>query len=399
MAARAGVSPSTTAVNPEIWAVAARGAVAVDERREGRAPPLDAFSQDGPNSPVQADDFIEAELVSASFGVDAGPEQGFVGVDIAETSDERLVEDGTLDLRGSALQGGIEPRGGEIARQRFRAKAPVQCLDDILIDVKDAAELALVGKPEVPSVVEVEGEVLESERRIAAFDKLHLAGHPEMDNERGAVVQWEDEVLATPSDVDHGTTNEVGGGPGGGVPKDARKRLELDVGNGPAEELVADGAADCFDFREFRHTMVRDRWAYEVCGDDSEIVSRTVVRTGMAAASNGNEDCIFCRIARGEVTTEFVAETSQAVAFNDLHPAAPVHILVAPRRHITSLRELRDPVLAGDLLLFAARVARGAGLHEGGYRIVANDGADAGQTVHHLHFHVLGGHPLQTALG
>lgn len=119
----------------------------------------------------------------------------------------------------------------------------------------------------------------------------------------------------------------------------------------------------------------------------------------MAMASNGREDCIFCRIAGGDVKTDFVAEMGQAVAFNDLQPAAPVHILVVPRRHVSSLRELRDPVLAADLLLLAAQVARQAGLHEGGYRVVTNDGADAGQTVNHLHFHVLGGHPLQTALG
>lgn len=119
----------------------------------------------------------------------------------------------------------------------------------------------------------------------------------------------------------------------------------------------------------------------------------------MAAASNGNEDCIFCRIGKGELKTEFVAETNQAVAFNDLQPAAPVHILVVPRRHVSSLRDLRDPVLAADLLFLATQVAREAGLHEGGYRIVTNDGPDAGQTVPHLHFHVLGGHTLQTALG
>lgn len=119
----------------------------------------------------------------------------------------------------------------------------------------------------------------------------------------------------------------------------------------------------------------------------------------MAAVNDGNEDCIFCRIASGKLGTEFVAETSQAVAFSDLHPAAPVHVLVAPRRHIPSLRDLRDPVLAADLLFLAAQVARGAGLHVGGYRVVTNDGPDAGQTVHHLHFHVLGGQELRSALG
>jgi histidine triad (HIT) family protein len=117
-------------------------------------------------------------------------------------------------------------------------------------------------------------------------------------------------------------------------------------------------------------------------------------------ADNSNE-CIFCRIVRGDFGTEFVAESEGAVAFRDIQPAAPTHVLVVPKRHISSLRELGpdDAALGGELLVLAARVAAEAGLHEGGYRVVTNDGPDAGQTVFHLHLHVLGGRRLGPMVG
>ena len=112
-------------------------------------------------------------------------------------------------------------------------------------------------------------------------------------------------------------------------------------------------------------------------------------------------NCIFCRIALGEFGTEFVGESEHSVAFRDLHPQAPVHILVVPRRHFSALRELgpAESVIAADALLLASRVAAEQGIHEGGYRVLTNDGADAGQTVAHLHFHVLGGGKLTAGLG
>jgi len=118
-------------------------------------------------------------------------------------------------------------------------------------------------------------------------------------------------------------------------------------------------------------------------------------------AQESSADCIFCRIVRGEFGTEFVAETPAAVAFRDLHPQAPTHVLVVPRRHVAALRELGpgDAALAGELLLLAAEVARREGLHDGGYRVLTNDGPDAGQTIFHLHFHLLGGKPLHVPLG
>ncbi len=107
-----------------------------------------------------------------------------------------------------------------------------------------------------------------------------------------------------------------------------------------------------------------------------------------------DESCIFCRIANGKMGTEFVAQSEHAVAFDDIEPAAPVHVLVVPKRHVSSLRELDNPVVAAELLSLASQVANERGLFEGGYRVVINDGKEAGQTVFHLHVHVLGGQRL-----
>ena len=112
--------------------------------------------------------------------------------------------------------------------------------------------------------------------------------------------------------------------------------------------------------------------------------------------ADDQRDCVFCRIVRGDFGTEFVVESETAVAFRDLHPQAPTHVLVVPRRHVASLRDLgtTDAALAGDLILLANQVAAQAGLLDGGYRLIVNDGPDAGQTVFHVHLHVLGGRPL-----
>lgn len=107
-----------------------------------------------------------------------------------------------------------------------------------------------------------------------------------------------------------------------------------------------------------------------------------------------DETCIFCRIANGEMGTEFVAQSEHAVAFDDIAPTAPVHMLVVPKRHVRSLRELDDPTIASDLLALATKVAEQRGLYDIGYRVVTNDGEGAGQSVFHLHFHVLGGQRL-----
>jgi histidine triad (HIT) family protein len=105
-------------------------------------------------------------------------------------------------------------------------------------------------------------------------------------------------------------------------------------------------------------------------------------------------DCLFCRIARGEIPATIVAQTDDCVAFRDIDPKAPTHVLVIPRAHVASLSEADDPTLVGKLALLAAEIARGEGLTDRGYRTVINTGPDAGQTVHHIHLHLLGGRQL-----
>ena len=104
-------------------------------------------------------------------------------------------------------------------------------------------------------------------------------------------------------------------------------------------------------------------------------------------------DCIFCGIAAHAVPSQIVHEDDDVLAFADLRPVAPLHVLVIPKRHVASLADA-DPELAGKVAAAAARVARDAGYAERGYRVVANVGPDAGQSVDHLHFHVLAGRSL-----
>ena len=107
-----------------------------------------------------------------------------------------------------------------------------------------------------------------------------------------------------------------------------------------------------------------------------------------------SDSCLFCRIVRGEIPAAIVAESDHALAFRDINPQAPVHILVIPRQHVASQAEASDAVLLGEVALLAARVASAEGLDAAGYRTVMNTGADGGQTVHHLHMHVLGGRAM-----
>jgi histidine triad (HIT) family protein len=103
------------------------------------------------------------------------------------------------------------------------------------------------------------------------------------------------------------------------------------------------------------------------------------------------DSCVFCRVARGEIPAKIVAESATCVAFWDLDQQAPVHVLVIPREHIASLNDVTSPVLLADIMQLSTEVARKEGIAEGGYRVVFNTNRDGGQTVHHLHAHVLGG--------
>jgi histidine triad (HIT) family protein len=104
--------------------------------------------------------------------------------------------------------------------------------------------------------------------------------------------------------------------------------------------------------------------------------------------------CLFCRIVSGEIPAALVAENEVAVAFRDIAPQAPMHVLVVPRRHLASLATADDAAELGAVFTLAADVARAAGVADAGYRVVSNVGADGGQSVGHLHVHVLGGRAL-----
>ena len=106
------------------------------------------------------------------------------------------------------------------------------------------------------------------------------------------------------------------------------------------------------------------------------------------------DDCLFCRIVRGEIPARLVAETPECVAFHDVNPQAPLHVLVIPREHVASLAEARDATLVGRLALAAAEIARREGVEASGYRTVINTNEDAGQTVFHIHLHLLAGRRL-----
>jgi histidine triad (HIT) family protein len=107
-----------------------------------------------------------------------------------------------------------------------------------------------------------------------------------------------------------------------------------------------------------------------------------------------SDTCLFCRIVRREIPAEIVFETTDVLAFRDIGPKAPTHVLVIPKVHVPSLDAMDDGLLAGTLLLAAGQVARELGVAVSGYRTVINTNDDGGQTVHHLHLHVLGGRSL-----
>jgi len=107
-------------------------------------------------------------------------------------------------------------------------------------------------------------------------------------------------------------------------------------------------------------------------------------------------DCLFCRIVEGEIPADLVHEGERLIAFRDISPQAPLHVLIIPREHIQSLgaADPRHGDLLGEALLLAADIARGEGVAADGFRTVINTGDHGGQTVHHLHVHLLGGRAL-----
>jgi len=112
-------------------------------------------------------------------------------------------------------------------------------------------------------------------------------------------------------------------------------------------------------------------------------------------------DCLFCRIVKGDIPSTNVYRDEQATAFRDIHPAAPTHILIVPNRHIDSVNVLTsdDEQLIGHLFVVAKGLAAQERIDQGGYRLIMNTNAHAGQTVFHIHLHLLGGAPMQHPMG
>ena len=104
-------------------------------------------------------------------------------------------------------------------------------------------------------------------------------------------------------------------------------------------------------------------------------------------------DCLFCKIVEGEIPCDKIFENDQVIAFRDLNPQAPTHILVIPRKHISTVNELTadDKNIVGEMVLAAQAVAKQEGIEESGYRLVMNCNEGAGQTVFHIHLHIMGG--------
>lgn len=112
------------------------------------------------------------------------------------------------------------------------------------------------------------------------------------------------------------------------------------------------------------------------------------------------DDCIFCKIVNGVIPSEKVYEDGRVFAFKDINPAAPVHVLIVPKEHIESVNDLNpeNAAIMGEIHLAAAKIAEELGIADKGYRLINNCGLDAGQTVLHLHYHLLGGRNLGTKI-
>src|SRR2546426_76598 len=145
--------------------------------------------------------------------------------------------------------------------------------------------------------------------------------------------------------------------------------------------------------RRWSRRQERSRWPPRVAREKKGgPAARGSGPTGEAQMS----DCIFCKIAEKKIPSKIAHEDDRAVAFEDINPQAPVHVLVVPKRHVQSVAELNaaDAGFLGHLLLTGAAIAKQRGIADSGYRLVLNTGKHGGQTVFHLHVHVLGGRPM-----
>lgn len=107
-----------------------------------------------------------------------------------------------------------------------------------------------------------------------------------------------------------------------------------------------------------------------------------------------SNECIFCKIIKGEIPSEIIYRDERVIGFKDINPQAPVHILIVPKEHIPTLNDLEDPELGGHILQVAKKIAKELGIDQTGYRVINNCNREAGQVIFHIHFHLLGGRRL-----
>lgn len=224
-----------------------------------------------------------------------------------------------------------------------------------------------------------------------------------MDEERGTVVQTSDQVL--PPTVETGnlaSEQQVGAGQAAWA-HDLGEGIAMDGGDQSTGDARFERAPDGLDLGEFWHggSMIEHGGGRGVERGREQTMTGTSQSTVADEVGRFDPDCVFCRIVRGDFGTTFLAESEHGVAFADISPQAPVHVLIVPRDHVADLSAvtIADEPLLGELLGLARRVAHERGLDERGYRVLTNVGPDAGQSVFHLHLHVLGGRPLGVGLG
>ena len=111
-------------------------------------------------------------------------------------------------------------------------------------------------------------------------------------------------------------------------------------------------------------------------------------------ADKAVDDCLFCKIVNKQIPSDIVYEDDTVVAFRDIEPQAPEHVLIIPRQHVSTVNDLDDQDLAGYLLMTARKLGKTLGIDESGYRLVMNCNAQGGQTVFHIHLHLIGGRPM-----
>jgi len=136
-------------------------------------------------------------------------------------------------------------------------------------------------------------------------------------------------------------------------------------------------------------------------GVAGSLVVTLLRRIAKMSAKHSLSPCLFCKIIRGEAPGKILYRDEQVTAFRDAHPAAPVHILIVPNRHIASVNDLgpEDELLIGRLFSVAKQLAQQEGTQESGYRLIVNTGAHGGQTIPHLHLHLIGGQRMRHPMG